>query len=157
MRIPLRLLIVALLLAEIAGFVIVGKAIGVAATLALVLVAMVAGTLLLRRQGVATLMSIREGAAAGRLPARPLFESAVLAIAALLMIVPGFLTDIAGLLLFIPGVRGAIWRRLARRVKVRNVRGEARTAPGSVVELEPSEYATAPRPESPWRDRGSQV
>jgi UPF0716 protein FxsA len=157
MRVPIRLLIVALLLAEIAVFVVVGGAIGVAATLALVLVAMVAGLLLLRRQGVATLMSIREGAAAGRLPARPLFKGAALAFAALLLILPGFLTDLAGILLFIPAVRAAIWRRLARRVKVGNLRGEARTATGSVVELEPGEYVATPRPESPWRDRGSQA
>lgn len=156
MRIPLRLLIIALLLAEIAGFVVVGDAIGVAATLALVLVAMLAGILLLRRQGVATLMSIREGVAAGRLPARPLFDGAVLTIAALLMIVPGFISDLVGILFFIPAVRDTIWRRLARRVKVRSVRHDFRPATGSVVELEPGEYAAAPRPESPWRDRGSQ-
>ena len=112
-------------------------------------------SLLLRRQGLATLQRIRSESAAGRVPAKPLFEGAVLAVAAILMIIPGFLTDVAGLLLFIPPVRIAMWQRIRRGIEVRVERHAAdRAASPAVVELDHSQYAAAPRPDSPWRDGG---
>ncbi len=152
MRVPFSLIVLVLLLAEIAAFIFVGEAIGVGATLALVLLSMIAGVLLLRRQGVATLMRIRAESAAGRVPAKPLLDGAVLALAALLMITPGFITDIAGLLLFVPAVRGALWRRIRGRLDVRMARQEGfRPVAPNVVELDHSEFSSAPRVDSPWR------
>ena len=119
MRIPLRLLVLLFLLAEIAFLVVVGQAIGVAGTLALVLLSMVAGLVLLRWQGTATLMKIRAEAAGGRVPALPLLEGAVLAIAALLLIVPGFLSDLVGLLLFVPGIRVRLGQRMRHRFEAK--------------------------------------
>lgn len=156
MRIPVSILLLFIVLAEIATFILVGDAIGVAATLGLVLLAMVAGIMLVRRQGVATLNRMRADLAAGRLPARPLAEGAVVAFAGLLMILPGFLTDIAGLLLFIPAVRSALWRSLARRIEVRTVgREPLRSASAGLVELEPSEFSSTPRRGTPWRPQDS--
>lgn len=151
MRFPLRLILLLVILAEVAGFVIVGSAIGLAPTLALVLASMVTGVFILRRQGLATLKSIRSEMDAGRAPARPLFDGAVVAFAALLLIVPGFLTDIAGILLFIPRVRTALWRRLSGRLNLRRFTGGRRSARGTVVDLEPGEYAASAERESPWR------
>jgi UPF0716 protein FxsA len=152
MRVPFSLIVLALLLAEIAAFILVGEAIGIGATLALVLLSTIAGVLLLRRQGVATLMRIRAESAAGRVPAKPLLEGAVLAIAALLLIIPGFITDVAGFLLFIPAVRGALWRRIRGRVEVRMARQEGfRPSAPNVVELDQSEFSSARRVDSPWR------
>lgn len=102
MRIPLHFVFLLFVLAEIAGFIVVGKAIGILPTLGLLLAAMVLGLLLLRQQSVATLLSVRAELAAGGTPARPIAEGAVLAAASLLIMLPGFLTDIAGILLFIP-------------------------------------------------------
>lgn len=152
MRIPFSFLLLLLVFAEIAVFILVGEAIGVLATLGLTLFAMIAGAALLRRQGVATLMRIRADAAAGRLPARPLVEGAVLAIAALLMIVPGFITDAVGILLFIPPVRAALLGRFRRAAGVRTAQAQFRPPPAKVVELGEDEYAsTRPRPDTPWR------
>ena len=156
MRIPVSVLLLFIILAEIATFILVGEAVGVAGTLALVLLAVVAGIMLVRRQGVATLNRMRSDLALGRLPARPLAEGAVVAFAGFLMILPGFLTDIAGLLLFIPAVRSALWRSLARRIEVRTVRREPlRSTPAGLVELDPSEFSSAPRPDTPWRPQDS--
>jgi len=152
MKVPLSVLILGLVLAEIAAFILVGGAIGVLATLALTILGMVAGSMLLRWSGVATLARVRAEIAARRLPARPLADGAMLAIAALLIMVPGFITDIAGLLLLTPPVRGMLWRRLGGRLAVpRESRNEIPAGRGSVVELEASEYAAEPRPESRWR------
>ncbi len=156
MRIPVSLVVVTLILAEIAVFILVGEAIGVLATLGLVLFGMVVGTMLLRRQGVATLMKVQADAAAGRVPARHLAEGAVLAVAALLIIIPGFVSDLAGILLLIPAVREALWRAIRRRLQVRSAqRDVASPSRAAVVDLDQSEYGTAPRAKgprnSPWR------
>jgi UPF0716 protein FxsA len=138
-------------LAEIAVFILVGGRIGVAATLALILLTAAAGAVLLRRQGLATLGRIRSELNAERIPARQLADGAMIAIAALLLLTPGFVTDAAGLLLFVPAVRAAIWRQGAKRVSVRVVRpaGAAR-ADGRVVELDDSEFVSRPNPSSFW-------
>jgi UPF0716 protein FxsA len=143
-----RIILLALLLAEIAAFIVVGEAIGVLATLALVLLSMVAGVALLRRQGMAALNLVQADIEARRLPARPLFEAGLAALAGFLMVVPGFITDIAGLLLFIPSVRAAVWRWLGRRVRSGGLGAQAPAGP--VIKLEPGEYAGPPRAGSPW-------
>ena len=157
MRVPLYIAVLAFVLAEIAVFIIVGEAIGVAATLALTLLAMIAGVMLLRHQGMTTLLKIRADAAAGRLPARHVAEGAVLAVAALLMILPGFLTDIVGVLLFIPALREAAWRRASRRVEIRTLRRATLRPMGNpVVELHSGEYSSKTANASPWRRTGGQ-
>ncbi len=153
MRFPLFVVTFGFVLAEIAGFIIVGKALGVLATLALVLLGAVAGAALLRRKGLATLERGRAAIRAGQAPARPLFDGALQAVAALLIILPGFITDLMGLALFVPAVRNAIWRRLGRGIEIRSARfGAHRSPPGAVVELDAGDYRSGPRPDSPWRD-----
>lgn len=159
MRIPVSLIVISFILAEIAAFILVGEAIGVLATLGLVLFGMVAGSVLLRRQGLATLMKVQADLAAGRASARPLAEGAVLSVAALLIMLPGFVSDLIGILLFVPAVRKALWRGIRSRVQVRTVDLDA-TSPAqpAVLNLERSEYGAVPRgsgrSDSPWRPPG---
>lgn len=89
-------------LAEIATFIFVGRAIGVAATLALVVASSVLGATLLREAGLATALRLERGREA---PARILAEGGTRMLAGLLLLVPGFLTDIAALAVLIPRVR----------------------------------------------------
>jgi UPF0716 protein FxsA len=153
MRKLLSVLLLLFLLAEIATYILVGRAIGVLPTLALTLTGMAAGILLLRRQGLATLARIRTETEAGRVPGRPLFEGALQAVAALLMLLPGFLSDIAGLLLFVPAVRAALWRRAARWASTRGSWQKNQGTPASgTIDLGPAEYR---RDESPWRGDGN--
>ncbi len=158
MRIPFSLVFLLFVLAEIALFIMVGGAIGVLATLGLVLFGMIAGVLLLRWHGVAALSRARAEMEAGRPPTRQLAQGAALAAAALLIILPGFLTDLIGVLLFVPQVRGALSDWVRRRVPVttKTTQSRPRPASGPVVELDQSEYDAPPRPDSPWRqDRES--
>jgi UPF0716 protein FxsA len=119
MRIPLSLAVIGYMLAEIACFIFVGEAIGVLPTLGLVLLGMVAGTVLLRRQGVSTLRKVQADLAARKVPARPLAEGAAQALGAVLIIIPGFVTDLIGIALFVPPVREALWRVFRPRIRTR--------------------------------------
>ena len=112
------LFILALPLIEIAGFVVVGSEIGVLATIALVILSGVAGSILLRIQGFGVLTRIRAELEAGRDPGRELAHGAMILLAGILLLIPGFVTDIVGLLLFVPPVRDLVWRFLKRRVVV---------------------------------------
>jgi UPF0716 protein FxsA len=108
---------------------------------------------------VATLGKVRTHVADGRIPARPLAEGAVLSIAALLIIIPGFVTDLFGIALFIPAVREALWRGVRRRIQIRSAAPDAASAPRpAVIDLDRSEYGAAsprrPRTDSPWRRGG---
>jgi UPF0716 protein FxsA len=161
-RVPfslIALVFLALPFVEIAGFVIVGSHIGVLPTLGLVLLGAMVGIFLLRVQGLGLLQRIRAEVSAGRVPDREVVHGAMLVIAAILLIIPGFFTDILGLLLFIPPVRDLVWRYLLRsRVIVtmsRSVRRGKRPAETarreSVIDLTPEDYSTKPDPNSPWR------
>lgn len=156
MRVPIPLLFLALVFGEIAGFILVGQAIGVLPTLGLVFLGMAAGVLLLRRQGVAPLMRLRAELATDPPSARPLAEGALLAFAALLILVPGFITDLVGILLYVPVIREFFWRGVRSRVEVRTS-GYPQPRPGGpVVDLDGADYARSPRrtdasSDGPWR------
>ena len=103
-------------LLEIAVFVQVGGWLGLLPTLGLVVLTAVLGTWELRAQGLATLARARAAVDAGRLPTREMFDGACLLLAGALLLTPGFVTDTAGLLLFIPAVRAYLRSLLARHV-----------------------------------------
>jgi UPF0716 protein FxsA len=105
-------------LLEIAMFIIVGRAIGLLPTLLLVIAAAVLGAFLLRQQGLSVLSRMRGSMSAGTLPGRQVFDAMLLGMAAVLLVLPGFLTDIAALLLLVPPVRHWIFRSLSGRMTV---------------------------------------
>lgn len=106
-------------LLEIGVFVEVGGAIGLWPTLATVILTALLGTWCLRAQGLATLGRARSQLDKGALPAKELFDGACLLVAGALLLTPGFVTDAAGFLLFVPALRDALRGYLARRIKVR--------------------------------------
>jgi UPF0716 protein FxsA len=155
--VPLFLL--ALPFLEIAGFIVVGSKIGVLATLGLVFLSIFVGVFLLRLQGFGLIQKIREETAAGRTPKRELVHGVMLVFAAFLLIIPGFITDIIGLLLFIPAVRDIGWRFISDRVVVVNSGNRRSSRPGAsrikdqVIELDPEDYSSKPDPNSPWNPK----
>lgn len=108
----------ALPLLEIALFIVVGRAIGVLPTLALVLLAAIAGALLLRQQGLGVLSRMRSSVSAATVPGEAVFDTMALGLAAVLLVLPGFLTDILALALLVPAVRRALFSALRRRFRV---------------------------------------
>lgn len=156
----LPLFLLALPLLEIAGFVVVGRQVGALATVGLVLASSVAGGLLLRYQGFGVMARIRAEMAGGRDPSRQLAHGAMIVLAAILLIIPGFITDIFGILLFLPPVRDLAWRMLKGRVVlatdfgVGGFRGRQRD---KIIDLDDGDYSRAddhgrgPDNNSPWR------
>lgn len=124
-RIFIAILILLLPLIEIAGFVIVGRQIGLLATLLLVIASAVIGMAILRRQGFQALSKLRQQNLPRDLPAEKFFDTAMVLLAGLLLIVPGFFTDIIAILVLVPFVRTFIARRLAARAVVVNFEASA--------------------------------
>ncbi len=151
-------------LAEIAGFVIVGRAIGIAATLALVVLGLVIGSFLLRRQGIGILRRMSAEGRNGTMPGRELLDPAMNVIASLLFIIPGFLSDIVAILLLIPPVRNLLWRSIAKRFVVVGGNGggfstsshpdfrsrPSKSGDSKVVDLDEEDYHREPNSKSPW-------
>lgn len=160
----LPLFILALPLLEIAGFVVVGQAIGALATVGLVVASTVAGSLLLRHQGLGVMARVRAETEAGRDPSRQLAHGAMIVLAAVLLIVPGFLTDILALLLLLPPVRDFAWRGLKSRIVMAGDLGMAGFRGGfrdgsraRTIDLDDEDYSragTKADPDSPWRRLG---
>lgn len=118
-RMPVPLLpimFIVLPLVEIAGFALVGSLIGVLPTVALVIVSTVLGAFLLRIQGFGALMRIRATMEAGGAPGRDVVHGIMITLAGALLVLPGFFTDLLGLLLFIPPIRELVWHFLKSRV-----------------------------------------
>ncbi len=116
LRTLLLLLFVALPLAEIYVLVQVGSAIGGIATVALVVFSAVLGSLLVRHQGFRTLQEIRRSLDRGEAPAIPMLEGGVLVIGGILLLIPGFITDLIGALLLIAPLRRAMIVRFVSRI-----------------------------------------
>ena len=119
--IPLFILL--LPLAEIACFILVGRRIGLFPTLSLVVFSAVAGIVLMRVQGFGVLMRLRQAGQDGRAPGKEVLDAAMIVVAGILLLIPGFLTDIVGLALFLPPVRSFLWNRLIRNVVVVDIGG----------------------------------
>lgn len=150
-------LLLGLPLLEIGVFIWVGGHIGVGWTLALVLLSMVAGALLLRRQTFSNLTAARDATRGGRLPAREIVHGAMIVMAGLLLIVPGFITDIVGILLFLPPVRDLLWRLLQSRIRIVAAGGprtqtyEARRPGPEMIDLTRTDFTRRESDNSPWR------
>lgn len=116
-------------LVEIYVLIKVGGVIGALPTVLLVVLTAVIGVWLVRWQGFATLWRARKALAEGRLPALELLEGIVLLAGGLLLIVPGFVTDILGFLCLIPGVRRALVRWAMARGALRIQAHRAQSSP----------------------------
>lgn len=112
------LLLLALPLIEIALFILVGRAIGVLPTLGLVILAVVVGGFVLRQQGLGVLNRMRTNMQTGTLPGQTLFDGMLLGLAAVLLIIPGFLGDFVAILLLLPPVRAWLYKTLTRNITV---------------------------------------
>ena len=124
-------LFIGLPMVEIYVLIQVGHQIGALWTIALLIAVAALGSALLRLQGLATLAHVRAAMARGELPTEAILEGLVLLVAGVLMVTPGFVTDIAGLLCLLPPLRRAIARALGAGLMLREQRGPGMRPPGS--------------------------
>lgn len=99
-------------LAELVVFVIVAQIVGWGHALLFCVAGAALGTLLIWRQGLRPLLGARGRGAGEGFGADEVFNGACLSLAGLLLIMPGFLTDILALMLLLPRLRRRIWRGL---------------------------------------------
>jgi UPF0716 protein FxsA len=119
---------------EIAVAVAVAHAIGGGATVLLVLVLSVAGLWLLRREGLGAIRDLRSRRPGSLAPAAAA-DRALKVVAALLLVFPGLLTGVLGLLLLVPPVRAAVAAVLGRRLRRRfDVARRRMTVRGEVLD-----------------------
>lgn len=175
--IPLLLLGVPIL--EIAVFIALGGAIGLWSTLLMIFVTAVIGTALLRQQGIGLMRQVQQETDAGRVPGEALSHGAMILVAGVLLLTPGFVTDTLGFLLFVPRLRTALWTLIRSRITVHAMgtsrawfhqgsrsgtgsdRGSGKRGP--VVDLDDAEWnettapSASPSPasnlSSPWHDK----
>lgn len=115
---PLFLAFLLVPLIEIALFIQVGGAIGLWPTLGIVVLTAVAGTYLVRGQGIAAMNNLRRSLSELDDPGEPLAHGAMILVAGALLLTPGFFTDAVGFALLVPAVRHAVLRYLKSRVRV---------------------------------------
>jgi UPF0716 protein FxsA len=155
-------LLLAVPLAEIACFIVVGQYIGVLPTIGLVVLTTIIGSVLLRIQGFSILQKLTRESQEGKNPGKDLVQGAMIAVAGLLLIVPGFITDILGFLLFIPAVRERVWNFMRSRMTIVSSASRFTGSYGEpyaqrrsevdakIVDLEEDEFKRDPDPKSPW-------
>ena len=112
---------VAIVFAEIATFIVVGNWLGVFPTLLLILLTSVLGVYLVKKRGTKSLQTIQKSIAQGQAPGIALIEAFMMFVGAVLLIVPGFLSDIIGLMMFTSFTRNlfkpVIFMWLRRKMK----------------------------------------
>ncbi len=110
-------LILGLPLVEISLFVTLGAWLGLWLTLAVVIGTALLGIWLIRRQGARARSDLQAAVMARRNPARVLAGDALVVVAGVLLILPGFLTDFGGLMLLLPPIQRLITAAVARRAR----------------------------------------
>jgi len=114
----LLLLFVGVPLLELYLLIQVGSEIGALATIGLSILTAVLGTLLVRVQGFSVLLRVRGMLDRGEVPALEVLDGAVLLIAGIMLLLPGFITDALGFLLLIPPLRRLLILRFVRVIPV---------------------------------------
>lgn len=154
MLLVLLALLVLVPLAEVWVIMQVGSSLGIVTTVALLIGVSVFGTALAKHEGVRVFRSFMTAIDKGEMPSRDIIAGACLLLSGLLFLVPGFVTDVLGILLLLPPVRGGLARFVLRRRSGRsNVRVVRATYSGPIVDVEvtsdrPSLGSSTPNDES---------
>lgn len=111
----LLVLFVSVPILEIALFIVIGDLIGLFPTLACIILTAIAGTWLVRSQGLSELRKLERAVRGQGNPVEPIAHGALILVAGILLLTPGFFTDGVGFLLLVPAVRIVIAGFIAER------------------------------------------
>ena len=153
MRTRALLLVVVLPLLEITLFVRFAAIYGWEYVAYLALATAVGGFILARLQGIGTLRRMQVSLAEGRLPGSDMLDGILILVCGALLILPGFLTDVAGLIGLIPPVRQFVRMRLETRwigpLPVGGATTSVKTGEGRARGQHPAEPVVTGRPSGP--------
>jgi UPF0716 protein FxsA len=102
-------------IAELYVLIQIGQAIGILPTIALLILDSVLGAALMRSQGRAAWTRFNAALAEGRVPGREVMDGALVIFGGALLLTPGFLSDILGLILLLPPTRAVVRKILLAR------------------------------------------
>ena len=102
---------------EIYLFIKIGAQIGAFNTILLIFVTAITGVIYARYEGLNTLRSAYSQIVKQETPAYEIISGAAIAFAALLLIIPGFATDIIGFLIILPVTRRLILKKISTKIK----------------------------------------
>ena len=120
----LLLIILFVPLIEIYLFIQIGAQIGAFNTILIILLTAVIGIYFVRLQGLNTIKSGITQLYRNQIPVYEIMSGAALAFAALLLIIPGFATDVIGFLLILPITRSMMFKYLGRKYKKQNTKDD---------------------------------
>jgi|SRR5205085_426310 len=120
----LAILFIVLPIVELAVIIQVGQAIGVLNTIAALLLVSFVGAWLVKREGLNVWRSFQHQVEMGVVPGREIGDGVLIMVAGALLISPGFVTDIFGILLLLPPVRAALRSAALYRVGRKFIRVE---------------------------------
>jgi UPF0716 protein FxsA len=139
---------IAIPLLELYVILKVGDAIGVVWTILILAADSVLGSLLLRSQGRAVWRRFNEAVGTSRMPHREVVDGVLVIFGGALLITPGFVTDVVGLILLVPPTRTLVRRLTMRRLGRRIATEVARPPRGGAFDVE----GTATEYEAPQRE-----
>lgn len=111
---PILLVLLIAAAVEVTVLVVVGDAIGVLPTIGLLLLASLVGAWLLRREGRRTLHAFTEAVRTRQPPHRELIDGVLIAAGGVLIVLPGFVSDVIALLVLLSPTRALLRRRMLR-------------------------------------------
>lgn len=125
MPVVLFILFIVVPIAELYVLIQIGQAIGVLPTIALLVADSVLGAALMRSQGRAAWRRFNLALAEGRVPGREVIDGMLVIFGGALLLTPGFLSDLLGLILLLPPTRAVVRQVLVRRFGARLVASAA--------------------------------
>jgi UPF0716 protein FxsA len=153
MALLLVVLFIVVPIAELYVLIQIGQAIGILPTIALLILDSILGAALMRSQGRAAWLRFNGALAEGRVPGREVLDGALVIFGGALLLTPGFLSDILGLILLLPPTRAIVRTVLVRRFGGRIVAGAASGAQARMGRMFTFDAGGGPGPAGPAAGR----
>ena len=131
---PFFLLFIGLPALEIFLLIKIGGQVGALNTVALIFLTAIIGIYFAKLQGIQTLKSGMVNLYQNKMPVYEIMSGASIAIAALLLIVPGFLTDLIGFLLLIPFTRKIFFKLAFKNKPMTDIKKQNDTIDGEIID-----------------------